>query len=98
MTLMDEHPKSVGAQYAAGEEWRNTSKKNEKAELKQKQCPVVDVTGDGRKVQCFKEHYCIGTWNVRFMNQAKLGMVKQEMASEHQHFRNQTKMDRNGLI
>jgi len=49
-------------------------------EPKQKQCPVVDVTGDGSKVQCYKEQYCIGTWNVRFMNQGILEMVKQEMA------------------
>ena len=72
MTLKDEHPRPVGAQYATGEEWRNGSRKNEEAELKWKQCPVVDVTGDGGKVQCFKEHYCIGTRKVRFMNQAKL--------------------------
>ena len=51
MTLKDEHPKSVGAQYATGEEWRNCSKKNEEAELKWKQCPVVDVTGDRSKVR-----------------------------------------------
>ena len=72
VTLKDEYPKSVGAQYATGEEWRNSSKKNEEDELKWKQCPVVDVTVDGSKVQCFKEHYCIGTWKVRFMNQGKL--------------------------
>ena len=47
---------------------------------KQKQHPVVDATGDRIKVQCCKEQYCIGTWNVRSMNQGKLGMVKQEMA------------------
>ena len=46
-------------------------------EPKQKQHPVVDVTGDGSKVQCCKEHYGIGTWNVRSMNQGKLEMVKQ---------------------
>ena len=45
-------------------------------ELKQKQHPVVDVTGDGSEVQCCKEKYCIGTWNVRSMNQGKLEMVK----------------------
>ena len=45
-----------------------------------KQHPVVDVTGDGSKVRCCKEQYCIGTWNVRSMNQGKLEMVKQEMA------------------
>ena len=46
----------------------------------QKQNPVVDVTGDRSKVQCCEEQYCIGTWNVRSMNQGKLEVVKQEMA------------------
>ena len=46
----------------------------------QKQYPVVDVTGDRSKVRCYKEQYCIGTWNVRSMNQGKLEVVKQEMA------------------
>ena len=50
MTLKDELPRSVGAQYATGEEWRNSSKRNEEAEPKRKQQPVVDVTGDGSKV------------------------------------------------
>ena len=49
-TLKDELPRFVGAQYATGEEWRNDSRKNEEIEPKQKQCPVVDVTGDGSKV------------------------------------------------
>jgi len=49
-------------------------------EPKQKQHPVVDVTGDGSKVQCCKEQYYNGTWNVRSMNQGKLEVVKQEMA------------------
>ena len=49
-------------------------------EPKQKQYPVVDVTGDRSKVRCCKEKYCIGTWNVRSMNQGKLAVVKQEMA------------------
>ena len=49
-------------------------------EPKQKHHPVVDVTGDGSKVQCFKEQYYIGSWNVRSMNQGKLEVVKQEMA------------------
>ena len=49
-------------------------------EPKQKQHPVVDMTGDGSKVQCCKEQYCIGTWNVRSMNQGKLDVVKQKMA------------------
>ena len=50
MTLKDELPRSVGAQYATGEEWRNNSRKNDEMEPKRKQCPVVDVTGDGSKV------------------------------------------------
>ena len=49
-------------------------------ESKQKQQPVVDVTGDGSKVRCCKEQYCMGTWNVKSMNQGKLEVVKQEMA------------------
>ena len=49
-------------------------------EPKQKQHPVVEVTGDGSKVRCCKEQYCIGTWNVRSMNQGKLEVVKQEIA------------------
>ena len=59
-TLKDELPRSIGAQYATGEEWRSNSKKNEETEPKQKQCPVVDMTGDGSKVQ-----HCIGNWNVK---------------------------------
>ena len=79
-TLKDGLPRSVGAQYATGDQWRNNSRKNEEMEPKQKQHPGVDVTGNGRKFQCFKEQYCIGTWNVRSMNQGKLEVVKQEMA------------------
>ena len=79
-TLKDELPRLVGAQYATGDRWRNNSRKNEEMEPKQKQHPVVDVTGDRSKVRCCKEQYCIGTWNVRSMNQAKLEVVKQEMA------------------
>ena len=79
-TLKDELPRSVGAEYAIGQEWRNNSRKNEQMEPKQKQCPVVDVTGDGSKVRCCKEQYCIGTWNVRSMTQGKLEVVKQKMA------------------
>ena len=80
MTLKDELPKLVGAQDAPEEEWRNNSRKNEETKPKQKQHPVVDVTGDGSKVQCCKEQYVIGTWNDRSMNQGKLEVVKQEMA------------------
>ena len=57
-----------------------TSEKKEEMEPKQKQHPVVDVTGDDSKLQCCKEQYCIGTWNVRSMNQGKLEVIKQEMA------------------
>ena len=72
MTLKDELPRSVGAQHATGEEWRNNSRKNEGMEPEQKQHPAVDVTGDRSKVRCCKEQYCIGTGNVRSMNQGKL--------------------------
>ena len=77
--LKEELPRSIGAQYATGDQWRNNSRKNGETEAKQKH-PVVDVTGDGSKVRCCKKQYCIGTWNVRSMNQGKLGVVKQEMA------------------
>jgi len=80
MSLKDELPRSVGTQYATGEEWRNNSRKNEETEPKQKQHPVVDVTRDGSKVWCCKEQYYMGTQNVRSMNQGKLEVVKQEMA------------------
>ena len=60
-TLKDELPRSVGAQYATGDQWRNNSTKNEDMEPKQKQHPAVDVTGDGSKVLCCKEQYCIRT-------------------------------------
>ena len=79
-TLKDELPMLVGAQYATGDQWRNNSRKNEETETKQKQHPIVDVTGGRSKVRCCKEQYCIGTWNVRSMNQGKLEVVKQEMA------------------
>ena len=76
-TLKDELPRSVGAQYATGDQWRNNSRK---MEPKQKQYPVMDGTGDRNKIQCCKEQHCTGTWNVRSMNQGKLEVVKQEMA------------------
>ena len=79
-TLKDELPRSVSVRYATGEECRNNSGKNGDMEQKQKQCPVADVIGDGSKVQCCKEQYCIGTWKVRSMNQGKLKVVTQEMA------------------
>ena len=79
-TLKDELPRSVCAQYATGDQWRNNSRKNEEREPKQKQHPAVDVTGGGSKVRCCKEQYYIGTWNVRSMNQGKQEVVKQDMA------------------
>ena len=77
--LKEKLPRSVGAQYATGDQWRNNSRKNEGLEPKQKEYPAVDVTGDRSKVRCCKEQYCIGTWNVRSMNQGKLEVLKQEM-------------------
>ena len=80
-TLKDELCGLVGVQYATGDQWRNNPRKNEETEPKQKQHPVVDVTGDGSKVQWCKEQYCIGTWNVRSMNQGKLEVGTQNMAT-----------------
>ena len=73
-------PGSVDPQYATGDQWRNNSRKNKGMEPKQKQYPVADMTGNTSKVLRCKEQYCIGTWNVRSMNQVKLEVVKQEMA------------------
>ena len=80
-TLKDELPRLVGAQYATGDQWRNNSRKNEEMEPKQKKNTqlwmwlVMEVKSDA-----VKSNYCIGTWNVRSMNQGKLEVVKQEMA------------------
>ena len=91
--MKDELPRSVGAQYATGNQWRNNSRKNEGMEPKQKQYTVVYVTGDRSKISCHKEQYHIGTWNVRSMNQGKL---EGDDKSEHQRSRNQqTEMDWN---
>ena len=76
ITLKEKLPRSVGAQYATGDEWRKNSRKNEETEPKQKQHPVVDVTGNRSKVQCCKEQCCRETWNVRSMNQGKLEVAK----------------------
>ena len=78
--LKEELPRSVRAQYATGDQWRNNSRKKEGMEPKQKEYPAVDVTGDTSKVRCCKKQYCIGICNVRSMNQGKLEVVKQEMA------------------
>ena len=83
MAPKNEPPRSEGVQYATGKEWRattNSSRKINAAEPKQKQCYVVSVSGGESKVRCCKEQYCIGTWNVRSMNQGKLDVVKQETA------------------
>ena len=56
MTLKDELPRSVGAQYATGEEWRNNPRKNEETETKQKHHPAVDMTGDGSRVKGYKNN------------------------------------------
>ena len=96
-TPEDELLRSVGAQYATGDEWRNNSRKNEGMEPKQKQHPVVDGTGDRSKVQCCKEQYCIATWNLRSMNQGKLEVVKQEMARVNIDILGIRKLRRTGL-
>ena len=83
--LKDELPRLAGAQYATGDQWRNDSRKNERMEPKQKQYPVVDVTGDRSKVRCCKQQYYIGSWNVRSRNQGKL----EDSKSECQQPRNQ---------
>ena len=80
MTLKDEPSMSVGVPYAIGEEWINSSRKNEKDETKQKQHSVVNVSSGESKVQGCKEQCCIGTGNVKSMNQGKLEVVKQELA------------------
>ena len=78
--LKDELPRLVGVQTATAEESRDNFRKDEETEPMPKQHPVVNGTTDGSKVQCYKEQYCVGTWNFRSMNQVKLEVVKQEMA------------------
>ena len=83
MTLEDGPPRLEGLQYATGEEQKaitNSSRKNEVAGPKWKQCSVVHVSGGESKIWHCKEQYCTGIWNVKTMNQSKLEMVKQEMA------------------
>ena len=79
MTLKDELPRLVGAQYATGDQWKNDSRKNEETKTKQKQHLAVDVTGDGSKVRYRKEQYGKGTWKLKSKNHGKLEVVKQEM-------------------
>ena len=87
----------VGAQYATGDQWRHNSRKNEETKPNQKQHPVVDLIGNGSQVQSSKQQYCIGTWNVRSMNQDILEVVKQEMARVNIGILG-IKMDWNGCI
>ena len=95
--LKGELPGLVGAQYVTGDQWRNNSRKNEGMETKQKQYPVMDVTGERSKVRCCKEQYCIGTWNVRSMTKQMGSGQTGDGKSECRHSRNQqTKMDWNG--
>ena len=96
-TLKDELRGSVGAQYATKDQWRNNSRKNEEMEPRQKQHPVVDVTGDGSKVQCYKEQYRIGTWMIRSMNQGKMKEIKQEMARVNIHILGISKLKWTGM-
>ena len=98
-TLKDEFPRSVGAQYATGDQWKNNWRKNEGMEPKQKQHPVVDVTGDRSNVCCYKKQFCIGSgrlgpW-IKQIGSGQTGDVK----SECWYSRNQwTKMNWNGWI
>ena len=92
-TLKDELPRSIGSQYATGDQWKNNSRNNEEMEPKQKQCPVVNVTGDRSKVQC-----CIGLLHRNL--ECKVHESRQigsgptgDGKSEHQHLRNQRMID-----
>ena len=96
-TLKDELPRSAGARYATGDQLRSNSRKNEGMQPKQKQYPVVDVAGDRSKVWCCKKQYCLGTWNVRSMNQGKLEVVKQEMARMNIEFLGFSKLKWTGM-
>ena len=78
-TLKDELPKSVGAQYDTGDQWRNNSRKNEGVEPKQKEHPVVDRTVIEASSYAVKSKIAIRTWIVESMNQGKLEVVKQEI-------------------
>ena len=91
-------PWTWGSQYATGDQWRNNSRKNEGMEPKQKQYPAVDVTGDRTKVRCCKEQYCVGTWNVRSVNQGKLEVVKQDMARVNVNILGISELKWNGWI
>ena len=95
--LEEEPPRLVSAQHATGDQWRNNSRKNQGIEPKQKQYPVVDVTGDRSKVRCCKEQYCIGTWNVRSMNQGRLEVVKEETVRVNVYILGISELKRTGM-
>ena len=97
-TLKDKLPRLVCAQYTTGDQWRNNYRKNEGIEPKQKQHSVVDGTSHRSKVWCCKEQYCIGSWNVRSMNQGKLEVVKQEMARVNINILGISELDWNGWM
>ena len=96
-TLKEELPRLVGTQYATREQWRNNSRKNEETEPKQKQQPVVNVTGDRSKVRCCKEQHCKGTWTVRSINHGKLEVAKQQMAKVNFDFLGNSKLKWTGM-
>ena len=98
MTLKDELLRSVGTQYASGEE-RKISSRMKRLSQSENNAELWMWLVIGSQVRCCKEQYCLGIWNVRSMNQGKLKMVKQDGKNEHWYFRNQwTKMDGNGWI
>ena len=76
-TLKEELPRSAGAQHATGDQWRNTSRKSEGMEPKQKQHPVVDVMVIEARSDA-KEQYCPGTWNIKSMNQGKVEVANRK--------------------
>ena len=80
MTLKDKPTRLVGVQYTSGEKQRNIYGKKEEFEQKRKPHIAVVVSGGKSKIQCFKEQYYIGTWNVGSVNQGKLNVAKQDMA------------------
>ena len=87
-TLKHEPPMLEGVQQAIGKERKavmNSSRKNEAAGPMHKQHLVVDVSGGESKDRCCKEQYCIGTWNVRYINKGELDVIKQEMARGNIH-------------
>ena len=94
-TLKDELLRLVAVQYATGDQWRNNSRKNEGKEPKQKQHPVVDVTGDRNKVQCYKETILQGNLECYVHETRQIGTGQTgDGKSECRHSRNQrTKMD-----